>query len=245
MERFTTDGVVLKATVTGESDRIVHILTPDRGVIRAFAKGARGTKSRLHGATAQFSYGEFVFTEKNEVFHVAEAAQREAFFALRLDLKKLALAQYFCEMLLREAAHDSVPEHMRLFLNALYLLCTDKKPLFAVKSVFELRLACISGYAPALIACDTCGAYETPRMYFDTQTGLLYCETCGQRTAAAQVPASVVAAMRHIVFSQPERLFSFELGKEALKLLSDVTEKYVQSSFQYRFRLLEFFYASL
>ena len=186
-----------------------------------------------------------MFTEKNEVFHVTEAVQKEAFYALRLDLKKLALAQYFCEILLREAAHDSVQEHMRLFLNALYLLCTDKKPMLAVKSVFELRLTCLSGYAPALIACDTCGEYETPRMFFDAASGLIYCETCGQRTAAAEVPASVIAAMRHIVFSQPEKVFSFELGEDALETLSRLTEKYAENRFQYRFRLLEFFYGAL
>ena len=43
MEKFTVDGIVIKSSVTGEADRIVWVLTRNRGIIRAFAKGARGT----------------------------------------------------------------------------------------------------------------------------------------------------------------------------------------------------------
>ena len=41
MEKINTDGVVIKTSVTGESDLILFILTRSRGLIRAFAKGAR------------------------------------------------------------------------------------------------------------------------------------------------------------------------------------------------------------
>ena len=70
MEKFTVDGVVIKTSVTGEADRIVWVLTRDRGIIRAFAKGARGTKSRLHGGTSLFCYCEFTFSEKNNVYNI-------------------------------------------------------------------------------------------------------------------------------------------------------------------------------
>ncbi len=244
MERFSADGIVLKTGVTGEADRLVYILTADRGVIRAFAKGARSAKSRLHAATSQFSYCEFVFSENKGVYNVRDAAQKTQFYELSLDLQKLALAQYFCEILLRETPEaTSEPEFLRLFLNALYVLCKNKKPVQAVKAVFELRMTALSGYAPSLVACDVCGAFETPQMYFDCLSGKLYCDRCGGSAGAVGLPLAAVSAMRHIVFSAPEKIFSFELSPEICAMLSGVTERYLKNCFQHTFHLLDFFYS--
>ena len=244
MEIFTVDGVVLKTGVTGESDRIVYVLTADRGQIRAFAKGARGPKSRLHAATEQFSYCTFTFYEKNGVFNVREAVMKESFFGLRLELKKLTLAQYFCEILLRVIQENvSEPEFLRLALNAFYLLANDKKEFGIVKSVFELRVVSLSGYAPALVCCDVCGAYETPEMFFDVSSGKLFCSQCGKHAEASMLPVSVISAMRHIIFSPPEKIFAFELSPASAELLSRTTEKYLSNRFQYHFKLLSYYYS--
>lgn len=244
METFTVDGVVLKTSVTGEADRIVHVLTANRGLVRAFAKGARGPKSRLHANTEQFSYCAFTFSEKNGVFNVREAVQKASFFDLRTDLKKLTLSQYFCETLLRIVPEETAePEFLRLSLNAFYLLANDKKPLPAVKAVFELRAAALAGYAPALICCDECGEYETAEMYFDLSAGKLYCSRCGNAAEALLLPLSVISAMRHIVFSPPERIFAFELSEPSLSILANVTERYAAGRFQYRSKTLPYYYA--
>lgn len=39
--RFTTEGLVVKETVVGESDRLVTLFTKDHGLIKAFASGAK------------------------------------------------------------------------------------------------------------------------------------------------------------------------------------------------------------
>ena len=246
MEKFETDGVVLKTGVTGEADLIVYVLTRQRGIIRAFAKGARITKSRLHAGAAAFVYGAFSFTEKNGVFHVNDIVPQEVFFALRLDLQKLSLAQYFCEILLRTVSDtESDPMLLRLFLNSLHLLCGDKKPALMLKAVFELRIAVLSGYAPALVACGQCGEYETPLMFFDVTEGALYCENCAQAPRSELIPVAVISAMRHIVFSDFSDLFRFQLEDALLTVLNRMTERYLMQCFQHRFRLLEFFYQSL
>lgn len=246
MEKFETDGVVLKASVTGESDRIVHVLTRSRGVIRAFAKGARGTKSRLHAGTVPFAYGSFAFTEKNGVYNINELQLKEVFYPLRLSLPKLTLAEYFCEILLKSVTGDeSDPAILRLFLNSLHLICADKKPLLQVKAVFELRLAVLSGYAPALVACGVCGAFETDFMYFDPASGRLFCAVCGKDRGVRAVPLSVISALRHIVFSEFGSMFGFTLDEALLPALNSLTETYLAHCFACRFRLLEMFRLSL
>ncbi len=242
MEKFTIDGVVIKTTVTGEADRIVWVLTRDRGVIRAFAKGARGTKSRLHGGTSLFCYCDFTFSEKNNVYNINEALIKEVFFDLRGSMEILTLSQYFCEVLMKTVPDKCEEEiYLRLLLNCFHFLCKNRKPELLIKSVFELRLACIAGYMPSLIACGVCSEYETDTMYFSCADGSLFCESCGKGMAIPRVPLPVISAMRHICFSEFSKIFSFELQENSLELLSRITENYLKAVLGQEFRLLEYF----
>ena len=241
MEKFTVDGLVIRVSVTGESDRIVWVLTRSRGLIRAFAKGARGTKSKLHGGTSLFSYCDFSFYEKNNVYHITEAAVKEVFFAFRDSFEKVTVAQYFCEILLHNVPESTDEDfYLRLTLNSLHFLCGDRKPWQLVKSVFELRFACEAGYMPSLVACTNCGEYETDRMYFDCREGLLYCARCGEGRNIPRVPLSVISAMRHIVYSPFERCFAFDLVPECLPILSRLTQVYLANSLQQTFKTLAY-----
>lgn len=242
MEKFTVDGIVIKTGVTGEADRIVCVLTAQRGVIKAFANGARGVKSKLHAGTALFTYGAFSFSERKGIFTLCEVQVKNVFFDLRNELEGLALAQYFCDVLLLCVPHGaSEPEYLRLMLNSLHFLCTGAKPVMLIKTVFELRIACISGYTPSLVACESCGEYETELMYFDCLSGFLYCGKCGKIKNIPCVPSAVISAMRHIVFSEFEKIFSFALQTSLLESLNRLSETYLENCLQEHFRTLEFF----
>ena len=242
MEKFTVDGIVIKSSVTGEADRIVWVLTRSRGIIRAFAKGARGTKSRLHGATSLFAFCTFMFTEKNNVYNINEAEIKEVFFDLRKSMETLTLAQYFCEVISKAIPENSDEDiYLRLLLNSLHFLSKGAKHELLIKSVFELRLAASAGFMPSLVACDICGEFITDIMYFDCQTGLLYCEGCGHGKMLPRLPSSVVSAMRHICFSDFSKIFSFELSEENLTVLNRMTETYLKGVIGQDFRLLKYY----
>lgn len=242
MEKFTVDGVVIRTSVTGESDRIVWVLTRDRGIIRAFAKGARGTKSRLHGGTSLFSYCSFAFSEKNNVYNINEALIKEVFFDLRKSMETLTLAQYFCEV-----TEKCVPEkcdeeaYLRLLLNSFHFLCKGEKHELLVKAVFEMRLCCIAGYMPPILVCGECSEFSTDTMYFDCAAGVLLCSNCGKGAPVPQVSISVITAMRHICFSDFAKIFSFELNVNSLTVLSSLTETYLKNAMGQDFRLLRYY----
>lgn len=239
MEKFTIDGIVIKTSVTGEADRIVWVLTRNRGIIRAFAKGARGTKSRLHGATSLFAYCNFSFSEKNNVYNINEAEIREIFFDLRKSMETLALAQYFCEVISKAIPENCDEEiYLRLLLNSLFLISKGEKNELLVKSVFELRLVTVAGYMPSIIACADCSEYLTDTMYFDCLTGELFCKTCGKSRMLPMVNSAIVSAMRHICFSEFAKIFSFELNDDNLIQLNRLTEQYLKTSLGQDFKLL-------
>ncbi len=238
---FTTDAIVLKITKTGESDRLLTLLTRDKGVLKAFAKAADRPKNKLHTSTNLFCYGRFTFYEGVKSTKVEECDLNETFFGLQQDIAKLALAQYFNELIIETAPVEAqANEYLRLLLNSLYFLANDKKSEKLLKAMFELRLASITGYMPSLVGCAACGEYETENMYFNELTGELFCDVCkGKGTHS--YPLEVISAMRHIVFSELDKLFSLTITAELLPRLEYVTEKYLMSVLKRKFNTLDFY----
>ena len=128
-------------------------------------------------------------------------------------------------------------------LNSLYLLSTQKRPALQVKVCFEMRLIALSGYLPDLVMCADCGVYESPRMVFVPRTGQLYCADCAQRRGiqGAPLPIAAVTALRHTVYADFDKLFSFELKEELLQPLSLATERYVAYMTQKDYPTLQFY----
>jgi len=61
MRQIVTRGIILARTNFQEADRILTILTPDEGKLRAIAKGARRSTSKLAGGIELFSVSHMTF----------------------------------------------------------------------------------------------------------------------------------------------------------------------------------------
>lgn len=236
-----TKGLVIREQTIGESDRLVTLLTADFGIIKAFVRRAKQMKSKMNSATALFAYSNFTLYKTKDAFTVDDASPIEVFFELRRDIDRLSLAQYFAQLAYEMSAQEQPEEELlRLTLNSLHLLCRGEKNIFQIKAVFELRAMCIGGYMPSVLACDNCGTYETPTMYFDTLEGKIYCENCPKSEALA-VPKTVITAVRFICLTEPAKIFAFSLSDENIKLLGELAEKYTLSRVQRKLSALEFF----
>ena len=107
-----------------------------------------------------------------------------------------------------------------------------------------MRICAISGYAPSLVACAGCGRYEDTLMYLRIEDGALLCKDC-KRENAFPVNLTVLQALRHIVYSKLENLYSFDMPHNDIKTLSKITEKYVVYQSEHRFTTLEFIHSVL
>ena len=123
MIKITAPGLVIREQSIGEADRLITVLTAQYGIVRAFSRGAKKTKSKKLAATSLLSYSDFTFTKTRDAFSVEEAIIKEVFFELRSDVQKMALAQFFCELAYEFCEEEFESEEiLRLFLNALCLL---------------------------------------------------------------------------------------------------------------------------
>ena len=129
-----------------------------------------------------------------------------------------------------------------LILNSMYALDKLKKPLPLVKAAFELKLLCLAGYEPLLDACAVCGLPEPEQPALDLAEGVLRCGHCGSGGGPARVlDTAALAAMRHVVYGDPKRLFSFALPPESLSRMAAACEGFLLAQLDRGFRTLDFY----
>lgn len=240
--RFTTEALVIKEMNVGESDRLVTLFSRDYGIIKAFASGAKNLKSKKGAATALLTYSSFTVVQKNGTYRIREATPISQFFSIGTDVTVLALSQYFCELafVFGEEGKPNT-ELLRLILNSLHFLTKEKRNPLLLKAITELRIVTISGYAPNLIACENCGEFEADIMHFNLTDGSLRCDKCKENGEFTALSRTELSAMRHIVYSEFGKLYSFEIPDESAQRLSKITEKYLIKQTDYKFSTLEFF----
>ena len=100
----------------------------------------------------------------------------EIFPGLRRDIELMSLGAYFMELL--EAVTQENEDSralLSLALNSLYALDTLKKPQKVVKPAFELRLMCLTGFAPMVENCAVCGEEFPENARFNVTQGAYPC----------------------------------------------------------------------
>ncbi len=236
-------GVVLKENITRESDRVITVLT-NSGIVRAYAKAAKNIKSKKFTATSPLCYSEFVLREGGDLYIVNSAEEIEIFYNLRNDIERLSLAQYFCELLSSVAPEETdCEEILRLTLNSLHFLCSETKSIYLVKSVFEMRLMCLLGFMPDLVACKGCAKFEDNTVFFDVFDSSIYCAECLPQKPGnyIKIGLSELSVLRHIVYSEFNKIFGFSASNESLRAVSSLCERYVEAMVERRFRTLDYF----
>ena len=240
---FKTEGLVLRETEYQDSDKLLTVLSRERGRLTLRARGVRSRSSRLKSGCQLLAFSEFTVFEGRGSMTVDEAVPLELFLPLREDIELLSLASYFAqvaEVLSQEDAPN--PELLSMCLNGFYALSKLNRPQRLVKAAFELRAACLAGYTPMLDGCAVCGNPSPDR--FLVSGGVLQCSGCRQpEETGVRLPIhpGTLDAMRYLTSCEIKRLFSFRLGEDTLKELSDAAETYLLTQLERGFFTLDFY----
>ena len=247
-------GLVLRTVDLKESDRLLTIFTEEKGIVTALARGARSLKSRKMAATQQFCYSSFVLYEQGDRYMIKEGSLIESFFGIRDSIEGLALAAYIVEVLTDVGVEDKEVDLLRLALNSLYAISSGKYSLDKVKAVFEIRSVSILGFMPEVISCKRCAAREGD-FFFDIMAGALECFDCHKKAEAAHETlaedheghvVSIISegaknAMCYAIYSPLEKIFSFNIGEEDMRLFCKAAERYIVNHLERSYKSLEFY----
>ena len=95
---IVTKGIVLRESETKEADKIMTLLTQDRGKIPVIARGVRRKGCKYAACAQSLVYSEWTLYQKGDWYYANEGTTVELFGGLRKDLDAMALGFYFAEM---------------------------------------------------------------------------------------------------------------------------------------------------
>ncbi|MXZ02764.1 MAG: DNA repair protein RecO [Chloroflexi bacterium] len=153
---FNAEGIVVRARDLGEADRIVILLTPNRGLISCVARGARRTTSRTGGHVDLLRHITAHISEGRSDLHVISQVETvNAYLPLRNDLDRLTLASHFAEISERFSLQNAANPHLFALLrdSLTYAESTPKPTLSLLRLWHETTLLTTTGLQPQLHRC--------------------------------------------------------------------------------------------
>jgi len=237
-------GIVLRETETKEADKILTLLTAEQGKISVIARGVRRKGCKYAACAQPLAYSEWTLYQKGDWYYANDGSTLELFNGLRSNLEAMALGFYLAELTEAVATEEAVAsELLRHLLNGLYALSALHKLPMLVKPAFEVKLLSLAGYEPLADGCAYCGCTEPEQPFLDVVQGVLRCRTCGAKESGLSMPLcdASLKALRHIIYGDPKRLYSFRIGEEALRRLSAAAEAFAAAQLERGFRTLDFY----
>ncbi len=240
-----TKAIVLREVTYKDSDKILTLLTQEAGTLAASARGCRKKNSPIGASSQLLVWSDLVLFQSRGKWTVQEAAVEQEFRGVRQSIEGFALGCYMAELteLLAVEGIPS-PEILSLLLNSLYILDCNRQPVPLVKAVFELKAMCIAGYEPIVDACGVCGTQNPVEPCFYLPEGVLHCQHCRNKLPQGEsipIGEGVLAAIRHIVYGNPKKLFAFQLGEGGCMVLGRLAESYLLHQMERNFRTLDFY----
>ena len=239
---YKSEGIILRRYALGEADRILSILTPDRGKVRAVAKGVRRPKSRLGGNLDLTNLIDFSAARGRDLDVVSEAQVKDHHPAVLSDLSRLSFALYICELADSFAPEDMAgPRLFRLVKTTLDALARAPDPWLLARW-FETRLLDVSGFMPRLDDCVECAAELEPRDHLlDLSAGGALCPNCRSLGIGGKlhVSESAMRVLKHLRRSRRSEDLGAPTVREPLRreveavlsrYISAITEREVKSA---------------
>lgn len=163
---YRVAAIVLKRRDQGEADRLLTVLTPDRGKLTLLAKGVRRQASRKAGHVEPFTHVDLLIAKGKSLDLITQAETIAAHRPLREDLWRSTWAYYVVE-LADAFTVDADPQALlfELLAETLDRLSQGTDPALCVR-YYELHLLGLVGYQPQLFRCVQCNELLQPEVNF-------------------------------------------------------------------------------
>jgi DNA repair protein RecO (recombination protein O) len=191
---ISTPAIVLHSFKYGDSSKIVRLLTRERGVQSAIAKGAFRPRSRFGARLQSLSQGtaQLYVRQTRELQTLAGFDVTEAHPGLAEDVRRYAAAAALGELVLRLSPEERHPEIFDLLSESLDWLSNLPDERVGVVGLAALwRMTSTLGFSPALSSCARDGRPipEGPARFSVSDGGLL-CVACSRGSDTTKLPVA-------------------------------------------------------
>ena len=243
-----TEGIVLKSQKYGEADLIVTFLTPDRGIISAFAKSPRKTKSRFGSSLEPLTHSKISLWGKEQSLpKLTQSDIIHSFQKIRDNYHDFVSVSKLSEILLSLTPAESPNKKLfSFFLNILQFIKSSEQESRnsneALHLISRIRLLAIIGYAPRLSGCGRCGSGSVD---FFPDAGTTLCKKCSTHPANESKPFvrlnnQSIQFYKHSIEWPVNKSNRLKPNHDTLTALSGVLERHLQYLLSKKLRSSEF-----
>lgn len=225
-EEIILTGMVILASPVGEYDKRVVILTKERGLITAFAKGAKRPKSQFSASTRPFSFGKFTVYEGKNAYNLVNTEIENYFEEIMEDMDRISYGFYFLELAQYFGVENMESKNMLLLLyQSLRALIHPSLDNRLVRRVYELKMLCFYGEYPGMFECMKCGKKEKLDGFSIVYNGVL----CGNCHSAdkLELDTSTIYTMQYVIASEISKLFTFQVSENVLTEFGMVMNRFL------------------
>ena len=227
---YTTEGVVLRQFDLGEADRLITLVTPDRGLVRAVARGARRPTSKVGGHVDLLRRISLSVRVGRTIDALSQVETLESFVGLQQHLGLTLRALYLAELAERFSVEDAPSSTVyQLLLNGLRFLETAPDPNVLMRW-FEIHLLGLTGFRPELKECVDCGAVLDPQEHtFSAARGGIVCPKCRPVGGDILLPASVatIKLLRHLNLNAFPSVASLKINSGSARQAERVLRQHI------------------
>ena len=171
------EGIVIRTTDYGETNKIVTLYTREWGKVGVMARGAKKPNSRLSSITQLFTHGYFLINRGSGLGSMQQGETATSLRSIGEDIFLTAYASYIVE-LTDKCTEEKKPNpyHFELLYQTLNYLNEGYDPDILM-NIYEMKMLNMLGLNPILNQCSICG--NTDGLFsFSIREGGFICHRC-------------------------------------------------------------------
>lgn len=180
MPTAATEAFVLGASIFNEQDKLVHLLTKDRGILKAIAPGALKNRNRFGSLLELFTQGEFQYywKEEKELITLSKGDMVKSYFNTVSEPENIFYFYLAAEVLTGFVPYDHKDKRIYRLVRALLESRETGAAMDLLMLYFMTWILRIEGmmFNPSL--CYNCYEKDFPQAWMRTDYRGILCNKC-------------------------------------------------------------------
>lgn len=235
-QSYRTRGIILRTYKLAEADRIIVVLTAERGQIRAVAKGVRRTTSKFGSTLEPFMHTRLQLVPRRNLDVIVQTETIHPYgMMLTNDYDSFGAASAMvetAEQLTRDEDTVGGSAHYQLLHGAIAALARRAAAPKMLLTSYLLRALALAGWAPTFDKCSKCGI-EGHHNWLSVPLGGVVCDDCAppQTTYA---PDDVVALLSALLLGDWPAIEDAQNGqiRQATRFVAQYLQYHLEKNLQ-------------
>lgn len=222
------EGIVIRTTDYGETNKIVTLYTRELGKIGVMARGAKKPNSRLAAITQHFTYGYFLIYQNKGLGNLQQGETISSFRGIREDIYLTAHASYVVELLDKSTEDRKPNPYLFELVQQTLNYFNEGYDVDVLTNIFEMKMLNTLGLYPQLNECSFCH-HNKGVFGFSIREGGLICSQCFNKDPYhLKVSQATVKLLRLFYYFDLSRLGSISVKKVTKQELKKVIHMYYE-----------------